>query len=114
VADAVRAAVRIGASAVLFNCSRPEVMAPAVAQAREVTGVEIGVYANAFEPGETEIAANDGNGPMREDLDAERYLAFSRRWVELGATIVGGCCGIGPRHIACLSAHLHAAKPLHG
>jgi homocysteine S-methyltransferase len=29
----------------------------------------------------------------------EAYARHAARWVELGATIVGGCCGIGPQHI---------------
>nr|WP_272873877.1 homocysteine S-methyltransferase family protein [Pseudomonas gregormendelii] len=34
------------------------------------------------------------------------YLHWSRSWVAAGASIVGGCCGIGPEHIAQLHLHL--------
>ena len=58
VADAVDAAVRLGAGAVLFNCSSPEVMGAAVAMAAQALSglgvaadaIRIGVYANAFVP----------------------------------------------------------------
>jgi homocysteine S-methyltransferase len=29
-------------------------------------------------------------------------------WVEMGATIVGGCCEVGPAHIAHLASKLKA------
>jgi len=33
-------------------------------------------------------------------------MAWARDWVARGAGIVGGCCGIGPEHIAELRAAL--------
>ena len=29
-----------------------------------------------------------------------------RQWVEQGARIIGGCCGIGPEHIRALNENL--------
>ena len=44
-------AVEIGAAAMLFNCSQPEVMAEALKVAHRAQGrLKLGVYANAFEP----------------------------------------------------------------
>ena len=40
--------------------------------------------------------------PAQRDFDREQV----RRWVELGATAIGGCCGAGPSAIAELSAML--------
>jgi S-methylmethionine-dependent homocysteine/selenocysteine methylase len=109
VAEAVRAAVRRGAKAVLFNCSQPEVMAPALAVARETLGalgaeIPIGAYANAFPPKDASAQANEEASDLRDDLDPAGYLGFARAWAARGATIVGGCCGIGPEHIAALRA----------
>jgi len=111
VAEAVEAAVGLGASAVLFNCSQPEVMAAALVEAREVIqrlgrAVELGVYANAFPPMSAEAEANSTLLEIRSDLGPESYLHWSRSWVAAGASIVGGCCGIGPEHIAQLHTHL--------
>ncbi|MDB5994549.1 MAG: putative homocysteine S-methyltransferase [Pseudomonas sp.] len=111
VADAVRVAAELGATVVLFNCSQPEVMAAALAEAREVIvglgqSIELGVYANAFPPVSTEAKANDTLLEIRRDLGPEAYLHWSRSWVAAGASIVGGCCGIGPEHIAQLHRHL--------
>ncbi len=111
VADAVRVAVELGATAVLFNCSQPEVMAAALAAARSVIHslgqtIELGVYANAFPPVNTQATANSTLLDIRQDLGPEAYLHWSRSWVAAGASIVGGCCGIGPEHIAQLHLHL--------
>jgi S-methylmethionine-dependent homocysteine/selenocysteine methylase len=109
VAEAVGTAVRLGAAAVLFNCSRPEVMGAAVSEAATVLGarageggIRIGVYANAFMPMEPLVEANDGLTDLRADVTPEAYLRWARDWVACGAQIVGGCCGVGPEHIAAL------------
>ena len=94
--------------AMLFNCSQPEVMETAINEAVAKLGkssVRIGVYANAFievqsEPGQ---AANETLSVLREDLTPERYAAFAQEWINAGATIVGGCCGITPDHIRALT-----------
>ena len=109
VAEAVRAAARLGAAAVLFNCSQPEVMAPALEVARDTLAardgaIEIGAYANAFQPKDESTQANEEVSDLRTDLDPPGYLGFARDWMARGATIVGGCCGIGPEHIAALRA----------
>ena len=108
VADAAKAAERLGAEVLLFNCSQPEVMEPAIAAAAGVTGLPIGVYANSFVIEIDESAANAGMHSIREDVTPEAYLELARGWVAAGATLVGGCCGIGPEHISALSAHLSA------
>jgi S-methylmethionine-dependent homocysteine/selenocysteine methylase len=107
VADCVRNAARLGASAVLFNCSQPEVMGPAVTIAERTLGdlggkaaaIRIGVYANAFVPLKVTTAANAELSKLRADVTPEVYLNWARDWVGRGASIVGGCCGIGPEHI---------------
>jgi homocysteine S-methyltransferase len=103
---AVREALALGAKAVLFNCSQPEVMEAAVIAARKVigdTGVDIGVYANAFPPQSKKATANAVILDIRADLDPLSYTGWAQRWVDQGATMVGGCCGISPEHIAELS-----------
>jgi S-methylmethionine-dependent homocysteine/selenocysteine methylase len=114
VADAVNAAVRLRAAAVLFNCSQPEVMGDAVDSARRTlgaagppgAGIQIGVYANAFLPQPTDAKANSSLTEIRDDLTPAGYLAWARDWVGRGAAIIGGCCGIGPEHIWDLSREL--------
>jgi len=112
VADAVRAARDLGAAAVLFNCSQPEVMRDAVRLARETLGaadIRVGVYANAFPPQTADAEANSGLDEIRADLTPEGYARFARAWRDEGASIIGGCCGIGPDHIAALKDLLETA-----
>jgi S-methylmethionine-dependent homocysteine/selenocysteine methylase len=101
--EGIEAAV---AKALLFNCSAPEVMEDAVQKAKAALGdasVEIGVYANGFAHTEETVEANGGLRKIRADLDPPRYLDWAKKWVGSGATMVGGCCGIGPDHIRALS-----------
>jgi S-methylmethionine-dependent homocysteine/selenocysteine methylase len=110
-ARAVQAAVRLGADAILFNCSQPEVMGPAVDTARRTlaelgAAVRTGVYANAFPARGEDAQANEELLGLRADLGPAGYLGFAKDWVGRGAAIVGGCCGIGPEHISALRAAL--------
>ncbi|PJO77200.1 homocysteine S-methyltransferase [Neisseria brasiliensis] len=112
VAEAAQAVATLGAEALLFNCSRPEVMLAAVACAKlalekQGKSLKIGVYANAFEPVEDEMnAANNGLDEIRQDTTPPNYLRWAQEWVAVGAGIVGGCCGIGPEHIQVLAEQL--------
>jgi len=105
VTAAARLAGEVGAQALLFNCSHPEVMLPAIVEARSALPdhIEVGAYANAFEPAEARPGANEAIRDHRADLDDGGYLPFVESWLDAGATIVGGCCGIMPRHIGDLS-----------
>lgn len=119
VADAVAAAVRLRAAAVLFNCSQPEVMADALDAASTrlaalqpqggATQVLTGVYANAFPPQNKDAEANAGLDEIRSDLTPQGYLDWVRQWMAQGAGIVGGCCGIGPEHIAAMRVAIDQA-----
>jgi S-methylmethionine-dependent homocysteine/selenocysteine methylase len=106
---AVAAARKHGAKAILFNCSAPEVMESAVQKAKAAVGqedIEIGVYANGFADADEHIDANAGLRQIRADLDPPQYLVWAQKWVAAGATMVGGCCGIGPEHIRALAEGL--------
>ncbi|WP_163338999.1 homocysteine S-methyltransferase family protein [Desulfopila sp. IMCC35008] len=114
VIEGVNAAIESGVSAILFNCSQPEVMSPAIKVAREEidrlhVDLPIGVYANAFPAQQKDAQANSTLHESRQDLDPPGYLDFVDNWCRLGATIIGGCCGIGPEHIAALHKRLKTA-----
>jgi len=82
------------------------VMEAAVRAARDELGpdspIRIGVYANAFPPMAADAEANSALCPIREDLTPQGYGRFAAAWHDAGASILGGCCGIGPEHIASL------------
>ncbi|QPG05649.1 homocysteine S-methyltransferase family protein [Salinimonas marina] len=97
---------------IAFNCSVPEVMAQALTETQQLLqqqscALTVGVYANNFVPIPTDYSANSESQPMRE-LSPEDYLQYVRQWAELGATLIGGCCGIGPEHIRALAQGKHS------
>ncbi|WP_273820470.1 homocysteine S-methyltransferase family protein [Pseudomonas asplenii] len=113
--QAAQVALELGASALLFNCSQPESMGLALISARQALAaqageLQLGVYANAFAPVSEDAQANDTLLDIRADLGPAAYLQWAQRWVDEGALIVGGCCGIGPEHIRQLNEHLQAGE----
>ncbi len=111
VADLAPLVARYRPDAVLANCSVPEAMGAAMAALAGI-GRPFGAYANGF----THIsAAFRGERPTvdaltaRRDLSPAVYADHAMGWVAQGATIVGGCCEVGPDHIAALAARLRAA-----
>ena len=94
--------------ALLFNCSLPEQMGPALRELRDAVGasaltLRIGGYANAFPTTRSgTYQANQVIFERREELTAQRYADEVAAWIGDGATIVGGCCDMYPEHIAAL------------
>ncbi len=110
VAEATQAMLSLGVDALLFNCSAPETMLAAIQTAQQVMASSgqfcpIGVYANAFcsHDAEAETAANEYLDDMRPDLTIRAYAALAEQWLAAGATLIGGCCGIGPEYIRALA-----------
>lgn len=91
-----------GADAVLVNCATPEAVTMAV-DVIKGCGKPLGAYANGF----TEIAqsfvrvgATVRELSARRDLTPDAYADFAETWAKMGATMIGGCCEVGPAHIA--------------
>jgi len=108
-AGAAREALAAGAERVVVNCSVPEAVSTAMGELAGL-GVPFGGYANGFvsalalQPGGTVDALES-----RNDLDPAAYAGHALGWVGQGATLVGGCCEVGPAHIAALADRLTAA-----
>ena len=67
------------------------------------TSINIGAYANSFSERKRTHAANALLSEIRDDITPARYVEYVKTWVAAGATIIGGCCGIGPEHIQAIS-----------
>jgi len=92
-------------AAVLVNCSIPEAITKAV-PLLVGHGMPIGAYANGFtgiSDGFDSIGATVDMLKARTDLGPEAYADFAGHWIDAGATMVGGCCEVGPTHIALLA-----------
>lgn len=106
IADAVKAVAHIETEARLINCSKPEIISLGLGDLIAEGGF-IGAYANGF----TSVGALKHGGTVdvleaRRDLGPDSYAEFATDWVKRGASIVGGCCEVGPEHIAVLHARL--------
>jgi S-methylmethionine-dependent homocysteine/selenocysteine methylase len=88
-------------AALLINCSPPE----AVSQALHLLAgqvIPLGAYANGFEniaPDYLQEGATVDLLQARKNLGPEVYARFAEDWTMQGATIIGGCCEVGPAHI---------------
>ncbi|QIS24044.1 homocysteine S-methyltransferase [Nocardia terpenica] len=84
--------------AVGVNCCSPTDVAPAIIAARAATGRPAVVYPNSGE----------GWDPVDHTWTGPALFSETQahEWVSLGATIIGGCCRVGPADIARLAAAL--------
>lgn len=107
VSEASQAIAAAGAAAVAFNCSQPEVLESSLRMARAAIDLPLGVYANVLD-GHTSAGANETVHHRRDDASPEAYAEWVDRWIDAGASIVGGCCGITSEYIEALAEHLTA------
>lgn len=102
-ADAAAAAIDAGAHALLVNCSAPEAITSAMPILAKL-GVPFGGYGNGFKAAAELKPGGTVEGlATREELTPQAYAHYAAQWVEAGATLIGGCCEIGPDHIKVLS-----------
>ncbi len=93
---------------IMLNCSSPEAITKAMSIMSELS-IAFGALGNGFTtispltPGSTVDKLS-----ARKDLSPKVYAEFASQWVEAGATIIGGCCEIGPEHISFLCQQLKA------
>lgn len=86
----------MGADAVGINCSTgPDRMVDAVRQMKKYASVPIVVKPNAGLPALI-------NGETKYNMDADEFAQSMRLLIEMGATVLGGCCGTTPEHIRAL------------
>lgn len=106
-ADAAKAMEQGGAEAVLVNCAPPEDVTRAIEKLKKATSLPVGGYAliGRFSPPSWKFDFHPQFTDTGEWL-ADRYTAEAKRWRDAGASIVGGCCGTQPQHIAALRAWL--------
>ncbi len=111
VSEAVPVAQEGGAAAILINCSTPEAI-PAALAGLAGTELPMGAYANGFEQisdGFLDDKPTVDALTLRHDFTPALYADHVMSWVASGATIVGGCCEVGPAHIAEIANRLRDA-----
>ena len=108
-ARAVLAALPTPPAALLFNCCAPQAVTAGLRSLGAVAGLRTGGYANGFRQttsswlagGEEQLASITSGAEHGADgyITPEAYRAHAAEWVEAGASVLGGCCGVGPEHI---------------
>ncbi|UJF17989.1 homocysteine S-methyltransferase family protein [Vibrio sp. SS-MA-C1-2] len=112
VRDIIEDIISLPIAGILFNCSCVDVIEGALKEAKkgldlainnnnkEKHSIVLGAYANGFAPLSENHLANSGCAAMRDNLLPEVYADYAQTWIDAGATLIGGCCGIHPEHIA--------------
>ena len=100
--EAFNASATIKPEAYLFNCTDPYAITEGIKVLKQLTQKPIGGYPNVFNVPDGWTLDNDIQVSVR-DLSIEKFLEFAEEWRKLGASIIGGCCGIGPRFIKAIS-----------
>jgi len=84
----------------MVNCVPTGLVPPALGLMRLCTDRPLGAYANSCEKAADQAALDKHAAPI---LSPQEYVAASERWVEAGATWIGGCCDTSPAYIAALA-----------
>ncbi len=111
VTSAIEAFADRAVAGFLFNCTTGEAIEAAVAEAAPLTDADLGGYPNRFNIPEKWTLDNDLDVEMRGDFGLERYVAWAERMIDVGATIIGGCCGVGPEEIAAIAPLAGSSSP---
>ncbi|UCH63103.1 MAG: homocysteine S-methyltransferase family protein [Fidelibacterota bacterium] len=102
--EAVGAAEEKGARGIMVNCVTLPVAQKGVEALSKLTALPCGAYANAGRGQPT------AEGIIEEFITDEEYAAAARGWLQLGARMIGGCCGTTPHTIAYLHRFLRTCE----
>ncbi|MDX2438353.1 MAG: homocysteine S-methyltransferase family protein [Acidobacteriota bacterium] len=104
-AEAFAALGDLSPSAYLVNCCGANFVTAALPVLKGLTNAPVGGYANA-----ERVVPEDGLAGVSDDPESAQrgaatvlypddYAEEVERWLDAGASIVGGCCGTRPKHI---------------
>lgn len=96
----------LGVDAIGLNCGHePEKLMPVLSRLLAATRLPVLFSPNASLPHVTD-------GVTRFEVTPERFASDMALAAQMGATLLGGCCGTTPEHIACMSRALADTKPI--
>jgi homocysteine S-methyltransferase len=92
--------------AIGLNCSvGPRAMLDALETLKTLTALPVSVQPNAGLP--------QNIGGRNIYMTSPEYMAeYAKRFIQTGATIVGGCCGTNPEHIRAIRRAVRALQPV--
>ena len=109
--DALAGLEGLAPDAILINCCTPNSI-DSVLPTLRASGLPFGGYANGFVeiPDEWDDRGGVAQLQTRTDLSPSAYADRVQHWIAAGAAIVGGCCEVGPAHIARLRQLINQAE----
>jgi len=92
--------------AIGMNCSDgPKLMLESLERLRELTTLPLSVQPNAGLP--------QNIGGRNLYMTSPEYMAeYAKRFIQTGASIIGGCCGTNPLHIKAIRRAVQALQPV--
>jgi len=95
-----------GVDAIGLNCSvGPRAMLDALETLKTLTSLPVSVQPNAGLP--------QSIGGRNIYMTSPEYMAeYAKRFIQTGASIVGGCCGTNPEHIRAIRRAVRALQPV--
>ena len=105
IAECLAIAEGEGAEAFLANCASMAVIESAVERIASQAKIPFGGYANNGTPDDL------AGWRFDREVHPDEFASHARRLVDMGASIVGGCCGTAPEHIAALSSVILSEAP---
>jgi S-methylmethionine-dependent homocysteine/selenocysteine methylase/SAM-dependent methyltransferase len=96
----------IGIGALAINCVPPDHVTGMVSWLRDFTDLPLGVYPNLG-------YLSSAGWRYESSLGGEDYARLALSWRDEGAQIIGGCCGVGPEHLAAARVALEGTRPGH-
>ncbi|HSQ88519.1 homocysteine S-methyltransferase family protein [Romboutsia sp.] len=94
----------LGVDAIGVNCSLgPKQLLPIVEKIANIATMPVIVQANAGLP-------NIVDGQSIYDVDADEFYEGVKKFITVGTSIIGGCCGTNPSFISKISQNLHNLK----
>jgi S-methylmethionine-dependent homocysteine/selenocysteine methylase/SAM-dependent methyltransferase len=95
---------QMGIDALLVNCIPPDHVDGMVSYLRDFTDLPLGAYPNLG-------YYTDAGWRFAPGVGSAEYAAMALRWRAEGAQIIGGCCGVGPGHVAAARRLLEQTPP---
>ena len=100
--DALQFAESFNPDAYLFNCTDPIAITEGIRKLSKLTDKPIGCYPNVFGVPFDWTLDNAVQVEPR-NLSVKQFVEYKKLWEELGASIIGGCCGLGPDYIKAIA-----------
>jgi S-methylmethionine-dependent homocysteine/selenocysteine methylase/SAM-dependent methyltransferase len=101
---AARRFEEMGVGALAINCIPPDHVTGMLSWLRDFTDLPLGVYPN--------LGYLSAAGWRHEtSIGGEQFAELALQWREEGAQLIGGCCGVGPDHLAAARTALSGTKP---